>query len=75
MGSYQTYSGIKILHDFVGSLLAHLEGYLLGQLMPWLVVGRPYVVSPSLAFHIFDIFSRTISWIELKLSGRHYGNM
>ena len=24
------------------------------------------IVSPSLAFHIFDISSRTISWIELK---------
>ena len=32
------------------------------------------VVRSSLAFHIFDI-SRTISWIELKLSGRHCGNM
>ena len=33
------------------------------------------VVRPSLAFHIFDISSRTVSWIELKLSGRHCGNM
>ena len=32
-------------------------------------------VRPSLAFHIFDISSRTISWIELKLKGRHCGNM
>ena len=38
--------------------------------MPWSVVRFP-----SLAFHIFDISSRTISWIELKLSGRHCGNM
>ena len=29
----------------------------------------------SLAFHIFDISSRTISWIEMKLSGRHCDNM
>ena len=48
-------------------LLAHLE------LMPWPVVCCP--VRPLLAFHIFDISSGTISWIELKLSGRHYGNM
>ena len=38
--------------------------------MPWPVVSRP-----SLAFHIFDVSSRTISWIELKLSGRHCGDM
>ena len=31
--------------------------------------------SQSLALHIFDVSSRTISWIELKLSGRHCGNM
>ena len=30
---------------------------------------------PSLAFHIFDIPSRTIDWIELKLSWMHCGNM
>ena len=40
------------------------------QLMQW-----PVVCRPSLAFHIFDISSRTISWIELKLSRRHCGNM
>ena len=33
------------------------------------------VIRPLLAFHIFYISSRTISWIELKLSWRHYGNM
>ena len=33
------------------------------------------VIRPSLAFHIFDISSRTLSWIELKLSGRHCGNI
>ena len=33
------------------------------------------VIRPSLAFHIFDISSRTISWIKLKLSRRHCGNM
>ena len=37
--------------------------------MPWAVVRRP-----SLAFHIFEISSRTLSWIELKLSGRHCGS-
>ena len=30
-------------------------------------------IRPSLAFHSFDISSRTISWIELKLSRRHCG--
>ena len=30
---------------------------------------------PSLAFHIFDISSRTISWIEVKLSRRHCSNI
>ena len=30
---------------------------------------------PSLAFHIFDISSRTISWVKLKLRGKHCGNM
>ena len=48
---------------------------LLGQAMPWPVVRHPSVVSPLLAFHIFDISSRSISWIELKLSGWHCGNM
>ena len=38
------------------------------------VVRRPSV-HPALAFSIFDISSRTISWIELKLSVRHCGNM
>ena len=42
--------------------------------MPWPVVRRPSV-RPSLAFHFFDISSRTISWIVLKLNGRHCGNM
>ena len=36
---------------------------------------RLFIFSPSLAFHIFNISSRTISWIEPKLSGRHCGNM
>ena len=34
--------------------------------MPWPVVSRPSICH-LLAFLIFDIFSRTISWIELKL--------
>ena len=54
------------------SLLANLE-LAPGQLMQWPVVHHPSVRLP-LAFHIFDI-SRTISWIELKLSRRHCGNM
>ena len=36
---------------------------------------RPVVRRKSLAFRIFDISSRTISLIELKLSGKHCGNM
>ena len=44
--------------------------------MPWSVVRCPLSVVPrSLAFHFFDISSRTISWIELKLRGCHCGNM
>ena len=44
--------------------------FALGQLMPWLAVYHLL-----LAFHVFDISSRTMSWIELNLSGRHCGNM
>ena len=40
-----------------------------------LSVIRPSVRHPALAFHIFNISSRTISWIELKLNGRHCDNM
>ena len=48
-------------------LLAHLE-LAPDLLMPWPVVHYPSVVCyPSIAFHIFDISSRAISWIELKL--------
>ena len=42
-----------------------------GQLMQWPVIRRPSVVS----FHIFDNSSRTISWIEKKLSRRHCGDL
>ena len=43
-----------------------------GQLMPWSVVCRASVACrPSFAFHIFDISSRHVSQIELKLSGQH----
>ena len=47
-----------------------LPGAAPDQSMSWSVVRRP-----SLAFHIFDISSRTISCIDLKLSWRHRGNM
>ena len=50
-------------------LLTHLE-LCSRSAMPWPVVRRPL-----LAFHTFDISSRTISWIELKHSGTHCGNM
>ena len=40
-----------------------------------LSVVYPSSVRPLLTFHIFDISSRAISWIELKLSGSHCGNM
>ena len=43
--------------------------------MPWPVVRRPSFVRLSLAFHIFDISFRLVSPIELKLGGRHCGNM
>ena len=37
---------------------------------------RPSVVRrSSLTFHVFDISSWTVSWIEVKLSGRLCGNM
>ena len=52
-------------------LLAHLEHFAPAQLMPWSVVHSP----SSLAFHIFDISSRTISWFGLKLSGRQHGDL
>ena len=42
-----------------------------GQPMPCLL----YVVRPYLTFHIFDISSRIVSWIELKLGGRNWGYM
>ena len=59
-----------IQQNILHFLLAHLELYKApGQLMPW------PVVRPSLAFHIFDISSRIISWIELKLNGMYCGNM
>ena len=35
----------------------------------------PSVVRLLLAFHIFDISSRSVHWIELKLNGRHCCNM
>ena len=35
----------------------------------------PSVVRLLLAFHIFDISSRSVHWIELKLNGRHGCNM
>ena len=43
--------------------------------MPRPVVRPASVRRPSLAFPIFDISPRTINWIELKLSGRHCGDM
>ena len=51
--------------------------------MPWPVVRRlssvvrcpSSVVRPALAFHIFDISSRIVSRIELKLGGRYCGYM
>ena len=55
-------------------LLAHLE--LQVSLCNGLFsVVRPLSFRPSLAFHVFNISSRTISWIELKLSRRHCSNM
>ena len=60
------------------SLLAHLE---LCSRSAYAMACCPssihlsFVIHLSLPFHIFDISSRTISWIELKLSGRHCGNM
>ena len=43
--------------------------------MPCPVVRRMSVTHLSLTFHIFYISSRAVSWIELKLSERHFGNM
>ena len=47
--------------------------------LPWRVVRRLSVVCPSvrpsLTFHVFDISSWAVSQIEVKLSGRHCGNM
>ena len=61
----------KVFFVFFFSLLAHLE---LCCRSAYAVACYPNIC-PTLAFHIFHISSRTISWIELKLSWRHCDNM
>ena len=46
-----------------------------GRSKSYLISSPASSVRPSLAFYFFDISSRIISWIELKLSGRHCGNI
>ena len=56
-------------------LLAHLELLQVSLCRGVLSVVRPSVVRPSLTFHVFDISSWTVSRIEVKLNGRHFGSM
>ena len=63
----------RAYHSLYLSILAHLE---LCPVSANAIACCPLsVCRPLLAFHILKISSRTISWIELKHSGRHCGNM
>ena len=55
------------------TLLAHLE--LCSRSAYAMACCPSSICRPLLAFHIFNISSQTISWVELKLSEQHFGSM
>ena len=64
---------LKMAIQYIHYLLAHLE---LCFRSAYAMACCPFSVRhPLLAFHICDISSRTISWIEQKLSERHCGDI
>ena len=65
----------KIWPSLFHCLLAHLELCSRSAYAVACCPVCPSAICPSLIFHIFDIASRTVSQIELKLGGRHWGYM
>ena len=64
----------KIFFFFILKIIISSPGALLQvSLSSYAMAYCPSVSRPSLAFPIIDISSRTINWIELKLSVRHCG--